>query len=123
MGIVTPCDSIFRITLGVSQASLLASDITVKARLSANTPYWYILTDKFGKIYTSDADGSILMDMSNFPSGLFNPYAGSFLVQVKSTLEYGTAVPLTFCGKSYDTLQIDIADTNSDVPTAIVDCI
>lgn len=127
MGIVTPCDSVFRITLAVSQKSLLAHNITVNGHLSPSISYWYIITDKFGKMYTrgftTDANGSFVMDMSNFPPGLFNPYAGSFLVQVKSTLEYGVAAPLVFCEKSYDTLQIDIADTNSDVPTAIVDCI
>lgn len=126
MSVLTPCNAIFHITLSASQVNIAGNNITVKAGLTVGAQYWYIVVDKFGKEYlkqfTADGQGAFEMLATDFPPALFNPYAGNFLVQIKRTLQDAVPVPLTFCAKVYDTIQMSFSDVNSDIPNAVVDC-
>jgi hypothetical protein len=126
MALVTPCNNIFLVKLPAPPPAPAVYSITVKAGLTAARQYWYIITDKFGKTYakqlTADVDGSFELSLADFPTGLFNPYAGSFLLQVKETLQDEAGQPLTFCAKSYDTICMEFADFPESMPSPIIDC-
>jgi hypothetical protein len=127
MGLVTPCNNIFPITLPAPSGINPAVDnITVNAGLTPGTEYWYIITDKFGNRYTkqvtADENGSFELQASDFPQGLFNPYSGKFPLQVKKTLQDEAPQPLTFCGVTYDTVLMTFADFTANVPNSIIDC-
>lgn len=58
---------------------------------------YYVLTDKFGKQYcgnvgVSPIDGTALFDLTAFPDGFFNPYAGSMSVQWYSDAEHSQPI-------------------------------
>jgi len=125
MGVVTPCDTIFRITLPTPGSNAELADIAVKAQLAASTAYWYIVTDKFGNQYVkevnTDGNGAFTLAVADFPAGLFNPYAGSFQLQVKQTLQDAVPQQLKFCNVTYDTIQMDFADM-AGVSSSVIDC-
>lgn len=56
--------------------------VAITTNLTPLTAYWLICTDKTGARYdvqfTSDANGDFTIDPDNYPTGLFNPYAGKF---------------------------------------------
>lgn len=125
MGVVTPCDNIFRITLPTPGNNQDLATIQVNAGLTASTAYVYIVTDKYGREYTkainTDADGNFELQIADFPVGLFNSYAGGFLLQVKKTLQDATAQLLKFCTTNYDTILVTFADMTG-VTSSIIDC-
>ncbi|HET6255849.1 MAG TPA: hypothetical protein VFE32_17360 [Puia sp.] len=127
MGLVTPCNSVFQITLPApSGANAAVDNITINAHLTPATEYWYIVTDKFGNEYTkqvtADENGSFELLAADFPTGLFNPYSGKFQLQVKKTLQDEAPQPLTFCAEAYDTILMAFANVTANVPNSIIDC-
>ena len=74
--IAVNCDECYELSVGDCLPILINSTLT-----PANV-YWLICTDKFGNRYdtqvTITAGGDFSIDPDNYPSGLFNPYAGKF---------------------------------------------
>lgn len=127
MGLITPCNAVFHITLPApSGANPAVDNITVNAGLTPGIEYWYVVTDKFDNKYskqvTADENGSFELLAADFPPGLFNPYSGKFQLQVKKTLQDEAPQPITFCAETYDTIQMTFASFTANVPNSIIDC-
>lgn len=86
MEVCTPipknCDTCKELTLTYDALMNVLAGLT-----PASTPYIWI-TDKFGKQFkdqvTIAGNGSFNINQANFPSGMFNPIAGSFDLFVSS---------------------------------------
>lgn len=65
--------------------------LNVIGRLVANAPYTWTITNKDRKYsgsITTNTAGGFTIPVSEFPEGLLNPYAGSFVLSVKNTDAY-----------------------------------
>lgn len=96
-----------------------SSTIELKAGLSPNTEYYWLITNPKNKVYqrraTTDDTGKLTIDATVFPAGLLNPYAGMFELQIRDGSDYLTVVPMTLQGASFDCIKFsfqDIDDTN-----------
>jgi hypothetical protein len=72
-----------------------------------------LIETAFGKHYaveyTSDADGSVVIDLGDYPQGLFNTQ-DNFTLTVVTELN-GTAETLTICEVDYTCIQLSFANT------------
>lgn len=63
--------------------------INVFAKLTANTQYKWVVTDKFNRQYsgnfTTDADGFWTIPVADLPAGLLTEFSGEFKLQVFPT--------------------------------------
>lgn len=87
-------------------------EIEVYAGLSSNTEYQYWIEDKHGNAYseaiTTDANGCLIIPISNFPDGLFNHAAGLFTLTIyESTQYYNESIQLIFEDSHYDQVLFD----------------
>lgn len=105
----TPCFSDW-INCGIDQ-------IFVYGTLIAETDYTWILTTpqdaKYTGTVTTDADGNFVLDASDLPDGLLNPYAGVFTLEAQS----GICTPATwndsaYC-ESYTCISFDVRNGNA----------
>ena len=89
---------------------------TVALGLTPNAYYWWILTDKFGHVYsevvTADSEGAFIISADDFPDGFFNQFAGPMELKVKGNPYY--CEPLTFmiCDIAYSRIVIDFKQGN-----------
>lgn len=90
----------------------------VKGGFSANTEYFWCLTNKFGKIYqrlvTTDGDGKLTIDCSFLPDGALNAYAGAFKLQIRDGSNYLTIIPLSLNDEEFDCIMLSFVDTEGD---------
>lgn len=70
--------------------------LTVYAKLTPETAYRWIITDKFDAKYegafTTDIDGFFQIPLEDLPDHLLNEYAGNFLLQIQDD----TCKPIKF---------------------------
>lgn len=88
----------------------------IVAPLTAGETYYWRITDKFGNMYTgsSISDGEHLpIDIDVLPEGLLNKYAGQFLVEVFSDVNYIKRVPLLMA-RYYDGVVFDVQNTTQN---------
>lgn len=68
-------------------AQSCASKLRLVLKLEKNKNLVVYIEDKFGKVYkqgvTTDAEGSVFIDMSQFPEGFINPYSGDMNITFK----------------------------------------
>jgi len=93
---------------------LSASDclpITIATSLTPTTVYWLICTDKFDNRYdvqvTIDANGDFTIDPDDFPSQLFNKYAGKFTFILSVSAINVTAVQFSVSGATYSCVIVE----------------
>jgi hypothetical protein len=82
----------------------------------ADGDYFITITDKFGKVYSQTCtclDGELPVDLTGFPEGLFTPYSGIFLLEVKD--EDSQIVSPEICGSEYESVSISFQQYD-DVP-------
>lgn len=76
------CEGCFKI-----QAQSCTGKLRLVLGLEANLNLVVYIEDKFGKVYkqgiTTDAEGSVFIDTTNFPKGFTNPYAGDMKITFK----------------------------------------
>lgn len=108
MAQVNPCPECYAVTL--KQCS---GEIQLIAGLTPLTDYLVLIETAFGKHYaveyTSDADGSVVIDLGDYPQGLFNTQ-DNFTLTVVTELN-GTAETLTICEVDYACVQLSFANT------------
>lgn len=108
MAQVNPCPECYAVTL--KQCS---GEIQLIAGLTPLTDYLVLIETAFGKHYaveyTSDADGSIVIDLSDYPNGLFNTQ-DNFTLTVVTELN-SSAETLTICEIEYTCVQLSFANT------------
>jgi len=93
---------------------LSASDclpITIATSLTPTTVYWLICTDKFDNRYdvqvTIDANGDFTIDPDDFPSQLFNKYAGKFTFVLSVSSVTVTPVQFSVSGATYSCVIVE----------------
>ena len=93
---------------------LSASDclpITIATSLTPTTVYWLICTDKFDNRYdvqvTIDANGYFTIDTDDFPSQLFNKYAGKFTFILSVSAVNVTPVQFSVSGATYSCVIVE----------------
>lgn len=93
------CDECYELSVGD------CLPITIATSLTPATVYWLICTDKFGNRYdvqvTVDANGDFEIDPDNYPTGLFNPYAGKFVFILSVSQVSVSAVQFSVSGATY----------------------
>lgn len=87
-------------------------------------PMEYRLKTPNGKIYRKEViagEGEFELLASDFPPGLFNPWAGQFVMQF---FEPNGCNPLEFniCQTGYDTLVINVAETDGEAEELFLVC-
>lgn len=93
------CDECYELTVGDCLPQLITTNLT------PSTDYYLICTDKFGNRYdvafTSTAGGDFYIDPDDFPSKLFNQFAGKFEFVVSLSAVTVTPVSMTIGGSTY----------------------
>lgn len=89
-------------------------DLNLGVGLAATTAYKALVTNHFGQKYeqnvTSDGAGSIVISIDGFPTGFFNPYSGSYKLEV--TDSQGYIQNMTIAYGVYSCLSFDIYSLN-----------
>jgi len=111
MALLNDCNNIYYQSLPAC-----ADGFQLNLGLDANVDYWWILTDKFGHVYsgvvTTDANGSFNISASDFPPGFFNEFAGQMELEIKGNPYYCEPLTLDICGIGYDKIVIDFKRGN-----------
>lgn len=105
---------------------LSASDclpITIPTSLTPAAVYWLICVDKFDNRYdtqvTIDASGDFVIDPDNFPTGLFNQFAGKFVFLLSVSAVNVIPVQFSVSGATYECVVVSWSVTccnNTYVP-------
>jgi regulatory protein YycH of two-component signal transduction system YycFG len=102
---VTACPDCLEKTLSACEASY-----TITAGLTADTDYTVVLTDRneirYTQLVTSDGDGDLTIDTTDFPTGAFTPEFGGFTMVVYSDVELTTPVEITSRAHTYGCVQL-----------------
>lgn len=84
-------------------------DIVFVVGLGDTQNYQAIITNSFGQKYTqdvtTDTGGAFSLDISLFPDGFFNPFAGFFTLTVEAG---GVIQDLTIMYNTYECVSFDI---------------
>lgn len=108
-----------------AQAAVCSESLLIKANLSVSGSYTCILTDKFNNRYTSslsvDSQGSVSLDLTQFPQGLFTSFAGTFQLTIYNQAD-NTPVPAIMCGTTYNGFTITFYNTNGGQTTSVIEC-
>lgn len=92
---------------------------TIDAGLTPETEYKVIIENKFGQLYvesiTTDDQGVLVIELDQYPEGMFNVYAGNFNITVRDGCE---DVPLTFEEKEYTCIDLTVK-RSTDLKAAI----
>lgn len=94
------------------------NDIVVKAGLSANVPvYWIISKASSSNIYqrltNTNGEGELLIPKSMLPAG-FLVKGNHYKIQVRNGTDYLQPVTLTFDGKQYSCVMVEIVNIDRD---------
>jgi len=77
-----------------------STELVLKANLTASTSYFWLLENKFGKLYQrqvdTNEDGDLTIDLSILPDGAANEFAGHYLLSLRAGDDYLQKVPMTF---------------------------
>lgn len=88
--------------------------IRVKAGLTPNTEFFWLLTAPTGILYqrtaTSDSLGDLLIDTSKLPQGLLTPGAGFFKLELRKGDNYLDEVPMMLQGAGYECAYLGFQD-------------
>lgn len=92
-------------------------DLNMGVGLAASTAYKALVTNHFGQKYTqdvtSDGSGSIVINVDTFPTGFFNPYSGSYKLEVTDSQGYIQNMTIAYGGYSCVSFDIySITDAN-----------
>lgn len=119
MALLNDCGNIYYQSLPAC-----ADGFTVSVGLDPNADYWWILTDKFGHVYsevvTTDPEGAFIVSADDFPPGFFNPYAGQMELEIKGNPYYCEPLEFTVCEVAYTRMVIDFKEGN--LP-AVIPCV
>lgn len=109
------CPSCYQATVKACSTS-----IVLKAGLTADTSYYWVIKNKFGKLYqrqaTTDVNGNLTIDLTVLPEGATNEFSGFFELTIKEGTNYLNSVNMTFGEKAYGYVMFDFAaidDTNA----------
>lgn len=85
--------------------------LTVGAGLTPASTVNVVLTAMNGNQWESDVvvngDGSVTIDTTGYPEGMFNQYAGQFDITIyNSTGYYNEVIPVTIDGKEYSCMKL-----------------
>jgi len=90
--------------------------INLEVGLDANTSYTVFIQDKFVNYYTetiiSDGIGSLLLNLDNFPDGLFTPFSGYYTISVSTNSLNNTFEDLTLEGETYSCIKAKFIDVD-----------
>ena len=117
------CGTIFTVELPACVQS-----IVVNGDLTPSTSYYFKITDKHGNKYsnsaTTDINGDFIISATDFIKGLFNPYAGAFLLEVFSSSISCSPLNITLCGNEYSAVSMTFANvfTESVLSTFKIGC-
>lgn len=116
------CDECYELTVGDCLPQLITTNLT------PSTAYYLICTDKFGNRYdvafTSTAGGDFYIDTDDFPSKLFNQFAGKFEFVVSLSSVTVTPVSMTIGSSTYSCIIAEWTVTccnNTYVPPSACD--
>ncbi len=119
MALLNDCGNIYYQSLPAC-----ADGFTVALGLDPNADYWWILTDKFGHVYSevvlTDSEGAFIVSADDFPPGFFNPYAGQMELEIKGNPYYCEPLEFTVCEVAYSRMVIDFKEGN--IP-AVIPCV
>jgi hypothetical protein len=119
MALLNDCGNIYYQSLPAC-----ADGFTVSVGLDPDADYWWILTDKFGHVYsevvTTDSAGAFIVSADDFPPGFFNPYAGQMELEIKGNPYYCEPLEFTVCEVAYSRMVIDFKEGN--LP-ALIPCV
>lgn len=84
--------------------------VVINTRLTPGVTYYWQVEDKFDKIYAgsvqAESDGRLIIPVSELPAGLFNEYAGSFILSFSDSVSCGNiAIPLA---KNYNCIRLEV---------------
>jgi len=106
------CPSCYEITL-----SDCLDKIILDAGLTPATEYFTRITDKFGNKYneaiTSEADGTLQMDLTMYPTGMFTAHAGVFNLEIFEAAENCEPLTVTLCDAEYNCIQMSFEKINT----------
>lgn len=85
-------------------------DITIDAGLTADTAYWWIVTDQFGNKWkhqdTTDVNGVLTIFQTYFPEGFFTAGIGSLTIEIKVNENDLENVQLLISGAPYSCITL-----------------
>lgn len=96
-----------------------SEDIILRAGLSGNTEYYWLLTDRHGNLtqrkVTTNSSGDLVIDHNTLPVGL-NRHSGNLTLSLRLGSDYLTAVILTFGVEEYSCVSLSLfnIDMNPD---------
>lgn len=92
--------------------------------LQEGVDYYYILTDKFDRVYsevvTADELNRIHISATDFPPGFFNESAGQMELEIKGNIYYCQSMYFIIGDGGYDKFIIDFK--KGDLP-AVIPCL
>ncbi len=118
------CDTCYPVT--IPHCSLA---YTVCGVLTADTEYWSVITDKFGKKHivngTTDADGMWTIDPDDYPDGFFSQYGGIKTLQFYTDANLCDIVTITIGdpGTDYTCISIKVVEHSETYDTWDVMCL
>ena len=95
--------------------STCSSDIFLRAGLTPDTEYYWVLTDRHNNIYqrkvSTDDTGTLTLEAAALPQGL-NKYSGTLNLSIREGNDYLQSVELTFDGENYSCVLIFLENFN-----------
>lgn len=89
-------------------------DEIIVTGLEVNQPYYYLLINKYQKIYqrlvTTDGQGKLIIDTTILPPGSMNKFSGPFRLEFRSGTDYTNKILFSFDGISYSCIEINLLD-------------
>ena len=90
------------------QFSECEDSFTFQISLTPNTDYAYLLTDKFGNKYkntfTSNSDGSLTINKSDFQDFTFTSASGNFTLSIKEHMNSCNNINFVYCDAEFESI-------------------
>ena len=90
------------------QFSECEDSFTFPISLTPNTDYAYLLTDKFGNKYkntfTSNSDGSLTINKSDFQEFTFTSASGNFTLSIKEHMNSCNNINFVYCDAEFESI-------------------
>ena len=88
--------------------------LTLSVGLTPGTDYYVWVKDRFDKLYvqevSANVDGDLEVDLTAFPDGLFNKYAGPFVFTVSTSADEDTQEEFTIGTVDYTCFVVTFTD-------------
>ena len=92
------------------------NSFTFPIALVPNTDYAYLLTDKFGNKYkdtfTSNSDGSLTINRSDFQEFTFTSASGNFTLSIKEHINSCNNINFVYCDAEFDSITFSFSKNN-----------